>query len=68
MPDANYAFQGNAEASSDSNTSHNWNMNVNLYGTRAGYLATGSCRIKVTGGIPAGGLTDSEQIHCAIFR
>lgn len=68
MPDANYAFMANAEASSDSTTNHNWAMQVNLYGTRASYITSSSCRIKVTGAVPGNGLTDSAQIHCSIFR
>jgi len=68
MPDANYAFFANAEASSDNSNAHNWAMQVNLYGTRVNYILTSSCKIKVTGAVPASHLTDSAQIHCSIFR
>lgn len=68
LPDADYSFQGNANSSSDSISNHDWAMVVNLYGTKANYITSSSCRIKVTGSVASYGLTDSLQIHCAIFR
>ena len=66
MDDADYVTENDAEASSDTNTHHNYNMTVNLYGTKTNYIISSSYRLKVSGGVSQHGLTDSAQIHTAV--